>query len=310
MLFRSRNQLGFTLVELLVVIAIIGTLIALLLPAIQAARESARRNQCSNNLKQIALAAQLHHDVKKRFPAGRIGTNEYTTSWAFHLLEYLEGGNVFSRWLKNASPFSEENAAAMRTPVETFYCPTRRQPAADRDFIDGSWPPQMLVEGVAAGGDYAGNAGRDRVAYGVDEDERPLAHIDSTVAGPIFTFSKVQGRQVEDGLSNTIAVGEKHVPPEHTNPMGGLHQFAQGDTAFFSGDIAHTILRSSEKGIANGPQENAQDSREKFGSAHSGISQFAFLDGHVQALSNDIEVFAFQRLTSISDGEVISAEQL
>ena len=307
---RSRRHSGFTLVELLVVIAIIGILIALLLPAIQAARESARRNQCSNHLKQIALAAQMHHDVKQRFPAGRIGTNEYTTSWSFHLLEYLEGGNVFRRWLKNAPPFAEENATAMRTPVETFYCPSRRQPAADRDFIDGSWPPQMLAEGVGAGGDYAGNAGRDKVAYGVDDDERPLAQIDSTIAGPIFTFSKVQGRQVEDGLSNTIVVGEKHVPTELTNPLGGLQQFAQGDTAFFSGDIAYTILRSSEKGIAAGPQDNSRESREKFGSEHSGISQFAFLDGHVQALSNDIEVFAFQRLTSISDGEAISAEQL
>ena len=90
---------GFTLVELLVVIAIIGTLVALLLPAIQAARESARRNQCVNNLKQIGLAVQSRHDAKKLFPAGRLGrpasaagsgVNTFGVSWAFELLPYME----------------------------------------------------------------------------------------------------------------------------------------------------------------------------------------------------------------------------
>ena len=161
----SRRLVGFTLVELLVVIAIIGVLVALLLPAIQAARESARLSHCSNNLKQIALSAQMYHDAKGRFPAGRIGTDEFTTSWAFQLLQYLEGGNVFSRWRRNVPPFEEENAKAMRTPVETFYCPTRREPAADRDFVDGS-TRTLLAEAVGAGGDYAANAGRDRVEYG------------------------------------------------------------------------------------------------------------------------------------------------
>lgn len=305
-MFRTINrQAAFTLVELLVVIAIIGILVALLLPAVQAAREAARRNQCSNNLKQIALSAQMFHDARRQFPAGRIGTDEFTTSWSFHLLQYLEGGTVFSRWQRNVPPFDEANAAAMRTPIESFYCPSRREPAADRDFVDGSGPT-LLAEGVGAGGDYAGNAGRDRVDYGVDTNQRPLPNIDETIAGPIFTFSRVSGRQVEDGLSNTIAVGERHVPPEQENPIGGLQQLTQGDTAFFSGDIAFTILRSSRDGIAEGPED---PSREKFGSEHDGISQFAFLDGHVQSLSHDIELLAFQRLSAIADGELTAADQ-
>ena len=303
---QSNQSLGFTLVELLVVIAIIGTLVALLLPAIQAARESARRTQCTNNLKQIALATQMYHDNKKKFPPGRIGVDEFTTSWAFNMLQYLEGGNVFQTWKRNVAPFEEENAPAMRTPVETYYCPSRRAPAADRNFVDGS-VPTMLAEGVGAGGDYAANAGRDQVSYGVDEEQRPLSSIDETVAGPIFTFSEVKGRQVEDGLSNTIAVGERHVPPEQENPIAGLKQLAQGDTAFFSGDISFTILRSSRDGLAEGPQD---PSREKFGSEHNGISQFAFLDGHVQVIAHTIDILAFQLLTSIGDGQVIATEQL
>ena len=303
---QAKKSLGFTLVELLVVIAIIGTLVALLLPAIQAARESARRTQCSNNLKQIALAIQMYHDAKKQFPSGRNGVNEFTTSWAFYLLQYLEGGNVFQTWKRNVAPFEEENAPAMRTPVETYYCPSRRAPAADRDFVDGT-VPTILAEGVGAGGDYAANAGRERVGYGLDPLLRPLSNIDRTVAGPIFTFSKVKDRQVEDGLSNTIAVGERHVPPEQDNPIGGLQQLAQGDTAFYSGDIPYTILRSSRDGLAESPQD---PSFEKFGSEHSGISQFAFLDGHVRVIAHTIDALAFQLLTSIGDGKVIATDQL
>ncbi len=299
-----RRPIGFTLVELLVVIAIIGVLVGLLLPAIQAAREAARRNQCSNNLKQIALATQMYHNARKQFPAGRIGTDEYTTSWAFQLLQYLEGGNVYQTWKPNVPPFEVENSSAMRTPVETYTCPSRRTPSADRDFVDGS-VPALLAEGVGASGDYAANAGRDRVEYGVDIQQKPLPSIDETVAGPIFTFSRIGDRQVQDGLSNTIAEGERHLPPEQENPLGGIQQLAQGDTAFFSGDIPHTIMRSSQEGIADGPQD---PSRTKFGSEHSGISQFAFLDGHVKAISTTIDMLAFQLMTSISDGQIIPAE--
>ena len=117
----------------------------------------------------------------------------------------------------------------------------------------------------------------------------------------------MQDRQVVDGLSNTIAVGERHVPPEQENPPGGIQQLAQGDTAFFSGDIPFTILRSSQTGMAEGPLD---PSREKFGSEHTGLSQFAFLDGHVQAISNAIELQVFQLLTIVGDGMVVPLDQL
>src|SRR5262249_29647509 len=93
---------GFTLVELLVVIAIIGVLVALLLPAVQAARESARRIQCSNNLKQIGVALQNHHDAIKTFPPGQIHTTSsgepYTTTWGIELLSYLEQSSLQGLW--------------------------------------------------------------------------------------------------------------------------------------------------------------------------------------------------------------------
>src|SRR2546421_7402718 len=99
---------GFTLVELLVVIAIIGVLVALLLPAVQAAREAARRMQCSNNLKQIGIALHGHHDSLKVFPPGQIHTSTsgepYTTTWGIELLSYLEQVNLQTRYDKTQMP--------------------------------------------------------------------------------------------------------------------------------------------------------------------------------------------------------------
>src|SRR5207253_9703114 len=103
-LIMPRRTTGFTLVELLVVIAIIGVLVALLLPAVQAAREAARRMQCSNNLKQIGIALHSHHDNMKVFPPGQIHTTTsgepYKTTWGIDLLPYLEQGNPDSRYDK------------------------------------------------------------------------------------------------------------------------------------------------------------------------------------------------------------------
>src|SRR3954449_906745 len=107
---------GFTLVEVLVVIAIIGILVAFLLPAIQAAREAARRNQCQNNLKQIGVAIQNHHDTRKVFPMGRNGIDQMAVSWAFFLLPYMEETAVYNSWDSKARVDDDKNANAMRTP--------------------------------------------------------------------------------------------------------------------------------------------------------------------------------------------------
>ena len=101
-------------------------------------------------------------------------------------------------------------------------------------------------------------------------------------------------------ISNAISP-----PPE--NPPGGIEQLAQGDTAFFSGDIPFTILRSGKDGLA---ESSSDPSREKFGSEHSSISHFAFLDGHVQVISHEIDTRTIQLLTSIGDGNAVSAGQL
>src|SRR6476661_9397727 len=108
---------GFTLVEVLVVIAIIGILVAFLLPAVQAAREASRRSQCQNNLKQIGVAVQNHHDARRAFPMGRNGMNQFAVSWAFFLLPYLEETAIYNSWVPKERVDDDKNSSAMRTPI-------------------------------------------------------------------------------------------------------------------------------------------------------------------------------------------------
>jgi prepilin-type N-terminal cleavage/methylation domain-containing protein/prepilin-type processing-associated H-X9-DG protein len=291
---------AFTLVEVLVVIAIIGVLIALLLPAIQAAREAARRSQCVNNLKQIGLAVQNYHDAQRCFPSGRDGDKEFSISWAFSLLPYMEEDSIYQSRVPAQPTDAAVNSSAMGTPVAGFFCPSRRSPIADRTFVRHTTTPAV---DDGAGGDYAANAGSQSSSYGIDSAAQPLPHIDPTIAGPMFSLSHISAKQVVDGLSKTIAAGEKYLPPAKAGYSPDEAEVDQGDTAFFSGDEAQTVMRSSKDGLAS---DKTDSSNEKFGSDHAGLSNFIMLDGHAAPIHNDIDVVTFQRLTSIGDGETIS----
>jgi prepilin-type N-terminal cleavage/methylation domain-containing protein/prepilin-type processing-associated H-X9-DG protein len=305
------GRTGFTLVELLVVIAIIGILVALLLPAIQAARESARRSECQNHLKQIGLAIQNYNDTQRAFPMGRNRTDQFGVSWAFRLLPELEEQPIYATYDKTKRVDDEANARAMRTPIEIYACPSRRPAAADRNFDDNGQLPK--VQAAATLGDYAGNAGielRTGMPPGVAEILSPDA-IDTSVAGPIFTGSQISARRVTDGLSSTLAIGERHIPPADTNLPAELQELSQGDTAFLAGDTPQTIFRGSRYGLASGPDDNSlgpgdnlQHSTEKFGGPHPGVVMFCYLDGHVSAVSETIDIETLKALSTIAGGEI------
>ena len=302
---------GFTLVELLVVIAIIGILIALLLPAIQAAREAARRSQCTNNLKQIGIAIQMHHDSSGRFPMGRNGVDPMSVSWAHFLLPQLEENAVYEAYDETLPVYDIGNAQAMRTPIQVYACPSRRAAAADRNFDDNDDPPPANALGVATLGDYAGNAG-DESDQGMDDDDFTAAGIDKTKAGPIFGGSRFSARHIEDGLSHTLAVGERHIPPAPAIVAPNMEHFEIGDTAFLAGDTLHTILCGTEDGLAQGPDDRPREDNgtedypdERFGGPHAGVVLFVYLDGHVDSLATDIHVDSLLALSSIGGGEVV-----
>jgi prepilin-type processing-associated H-X9-DG protein/prepilin-type N-terminal cleavage/methylation domain-containing protein len=287
----ARIRAAFTLVELLVVIAIIATLIGLLLPAVQSAREAARRSACSNNMRQIGLAIANHEGARKIYPTGRTVRDPFGYSWSFRLLPFQEGTSIFDSYVPDVPVWDERNAAAMRTPVSTYYCPSRRAPAADRNFDNDDQPPVVLA--AAAGGDYAANAGTffNYAPDGGASDPRR--------AGPIHTFSKIRAGQVTDGLSKTFAVGERHIPPVDPSWPTPMIHHRQGDTAFFAADTPATQFRDTYRGLASAADDR---NRRKFGGPHPGVVNFVFLDGHVEAIESGIDLNVLRWYSVIGDG--------
>ena len=296
----SSRKPGFTLVELLVVIAIIALLVALLLPAVNAAREAARLNQCKNNLKQLGLAVTLHESTKRVLPMGRESTVQIGVAWSFLVLPYIEEQAVFASYVPTKRVDSTENAIAMRTAVPTMFCPTRRNPVADRDFDNNESASQ--VRGVAAGGDFCAVAGVDAM-YGMTAANRPIPRIDGKLAGCMFTFSKIKLRQVIDGVSKTICVGERHIPPIDPKRPAGNQQRLAGDTAFFAADNWRSILVGTSGGMAS---STSDPNVERFGSQHLQVVQFVFLDGHVTAYDKQMSVHTLRALGHIGDGGVVT----
>ncbi len=282
---------GFTLVELLVVVAIIALLLGLTVPAVQAAREASRRTACQSNLRQVGLAVASHESATRAYPTGRGSRDQLGASWAFRLLPFVGEDAIFQAFVPAARVSDGRNATAMRTPVSLYYCPSRRGPAADRNFDENDQPP--VVTGVAAGGDFAANAGASFVYASIAGRCDPLR------AGPIHTFSKVRAAQITDGISKTFAVGERHLPPVDPAWPSEMVHYRQGDTAFFAADNPATLFRDTVRGLAAGPDEEGTRS---FGGRHPGIVNFAFLDGHVAAVEVGTDVTVLRWFCTIGDG--------
>lgn len=230
----GRGREGFTLVELLVVIAIIGILIALLLPAVQAAREAARRAQCSNNLKQIGLALHNYHDANKTFPfawmvdplngVALLG-NLNAQCWGTRILPYLEQQALYdafdSRYPALTGvpiPEVQGNATVIATPIEAFVCPSTPGGAKDRVFQSDLSSSGFPLRWTAAPSDYIAITGVrgdfSTIAYagwtgsGGREGVLQFNGIDPTNPGAPKTASSRIG-DIRDGTSNTAVIGER-----------------------------------------------------------------------------------------------------
>ena len=311
-MFRSQKlprTRGFTLVELLVVIAIIGVLVALLLPAVQAAREASRRTSCVNNLKQIGLALHNYHDVNNCFPASR---HDYYHTWFIAVLPHLEQQGFYDAWDWKKNYYQQDDATRMKT-VSGYFCPSRRTPVANAvslsplDVPDGTTNPHK----AGACSDYAGNIGSNGSDYWW------TIHNDGSTITPGNGPFKIatnwsnnpkpplapgrKSHEILDGLSNTIFVGEKHVKlAKLTVDSDGSPSPHKGDGCVYNGDKGHSF-RSA--GPGSPLVRNLKDSApSRFGSYHPGVCQFVLGDGAVIALRVNIDGTNLGRYAEIADG--------
>jgi prepilin-type N-terminal cleavage/methylation domain-containing protein/prepilin-type processing-associated H-X9-DG protein len=269
-----RRRPGFSLVELLVVIAIIAILIGLLLPAIQKVREAAARVSCSNQLKQIGLACHNHHDTRGVLPHGGSSTppcssasltdrNEW--SWGYQILPYLEQGSIFRANVEVVDT----------TPIQTFYCPGRRE---------------ARLYNKTAKTDYAGNAGTD-AKYGQNG---------VIIRGPV---ARMRLMDIVDGTSNTVLVAEKR-----------LNAAMFGESIDDNESYARAGWNGDWEVYRRGNVQPAQDFRipdcttpsEGFGSAHTSGFNVLFADGSVRHVRHSVNLTLWTRACVSNDGQVVN----
>jgi len=281
---------GFTLIELLVVIAIIAILIALLLPAVQQAREAARRTQCRNNLKQLGLALHNYHDVHLTFPPGWIteiasnpsfvdATTPYVSGWAWSafLLPFVDHSPVYNALGvgDGNTPVPTSGGSPETNPLTVFICPSDDTTLKVVDFGGFQFAKSNYpgVHGTGTG------AGAPTGLFGPD--------------------SKVRIRDIMDGTSNTLAVGERDSFPAPFKDKAAEWVGHVGNNGFAGANEHSSVLGNmgTERWINTGRSD-------AFRSTHAGGAHFLFCDGKVAFLSENIDFTTYQYLGQKADGMV------
>ncbi len=322
---------GFTIVELLVVIAIIGVLVGLLLPGLSAARDSARRTQNQTNLRSIGQALATYEEAKKTLPPmvriyNELKTDlsnpadlmqptwwreqQYTVSWAYDLLPYLDQQNVYDSLNKERAntdltqDMSDPHYAAFQTPLEIYANP-RARTATSRAPV-----PNSGLRGASL--DYAVNGGVAMVESAGDLNNpslNPFGTFNPKRSGPFYLSRKLPLAAIVDGLSNTICVGDRSIPRSQLEqPLydeAGMCGSSIYTLARFAIDAPNNSTLSST--LSSFPLPDAE-TLYQFGSPRGDDACFVFLDTRVVWLSYEIDKIIFRRLTAIADRGVIPAD--
>lgn len=281
---RRRRQ-GFTLIELLVVIAIIAVLVALLLPAVQQAREAARRTQCKNNLMQIGIALHNYEMRHECLPPGSIDPNRpirneakgYHVGWMVQVMPDLDCSNVFQRFNFSVDVYDKANDGPRGVQISTLLCPSNG-----------------AVRGLGTGiTTYAGCHHDIEVPIDIDNN------------GVLFLNSRIRYRDIRDGSSNTIFVGET----ADVDPLGwasGTRATLRNTSSIGGGGMG---LRPGMPVVAAVPPVDPNAALLEvggFSSVHAGGAQFVLGDGSVRFINQSINPQVFKNLGNRADGELPS----
>ncbi|QDU73455.1 hypothetical protein Pan97_04260 [Bremerella volcania] len=338
----SRDALpGFTLVELLVVIAIIGVLIAMLLPAVQQAREAARRMQCTNHMKQFGLAIHNFHDAQGGMPPASTG-NTGLTLWAV-ILPYLEQDNLANQLDMEASGATDgctnashigataatataANYTALRNSrIDLYTCPSRRSasdavnsrnvPAGDYAIIIAGTQKWLFWNNP--------NSQLQALRVAITSDDKNLINISNGVVMSVVDYPNKGWRprdtfaRVGDGLSNTLVVGEKHITINYVNKCCRNNHGPEGRDGYIywnrsngpGGYGEYWVAGSVNLGLARSPREGEGldvNTAPALGSWHPGVSNFLAADGSVRATAVTIDPSVLIAMGTANTGEVLS----
>jgi len=336
------HRRGFTLIELLVAIAIIAVLISLLLPAVQQAREAARRVQCVNNLKQMGLAMHNYHDLHGKLPAGIMANSgpgaifpfpniagtveeDVASTWAISILPYVDQHNLYERYKFGFSNWHPLNQSVVTQPLALYGCPS--DPNAGlivRDPPRCYYRPNPEGLNLAVLGSYkgvAGKVGKFGLHWSYNHHFKPHAagfHLPALdpnsaealhVSG-VFGATNESFRTITDGTTQTLLIGEyatRTALERGVLPLGGTGASALGTTAFDRAGVGLPDYKGCYSSL-----RHAVDSEftcmQAFASMHPGGMNFALCDGSVRFVSASIDIRLYQQLGTIHGGEVATLE--
>jgi prepilin-type N-terminal cleavage/methylation domain-containing protein/prepilin-type processing-associated H-X9-DG protein len=328
-----RFRSGFTLIELLVVIAIIGVLVALIMPAVQAARESANKAKCQNNLKQLGLAAQEYHDAFMSFPSGWFCTSavydqnnnliggdpncaapnsvyqQYMWNGLTSLFLKLEQGNLYNELNFSLYPYSPDNTTSLRRTVDAFICPSnRRQTQQNSIAIQQTYPGTSVAPSLRLGPcDYRGNMAAgytsadpsNGCATGTTAATLQIGGSTASVClvynnGVTFQNSQINLADVTDGASNTMIFGET------VDPFYGYWPWA------YASSVRTNIDRTINQPIV----VNGGNYYWYWMSKHPNMVNFARCDGSVSTVTAQINKLVLNKLMTRNGGETVSSDEI
>src|SRR4051794_24947286 len=320
---------AFTLVELLVVVAIIGILVALLLPAIQAAREAARRTQCVNHMKQLGLAVQNYHDTRKGLPPSRVLDGRQT--WLALILDYMEESAIKGLWDQKAGTFGcfyDQSFQCRTATVNAYFCPSQAHdsrvmvipsppadghghPVTDPDPAAGS-PPVGFMGSISDYRAVFSSTCTQRDSSGTVLYPKPPAPVgfngktahfaDGAMPQASYFDITWEGTSTKRMLGFKPRVSLRNITDgtSHTVLAGEVGKYVSEAGHAFNGDFTSTTMQLGWRNpfCTKCALNKAEGGDDGFGSVHSGIVNFAFCDGSIHGISKDTDVNVLDRMAT------------